>query len=487
MNNQELDKLFRDTFSPDAFPYDENGWQAASRMLAAAEKRKRRRGILWWWGSASILLGGSVALWLFAPAKPSYSVLPKSTTAQETVLPPAREAASAIRPGHASAGACAIAQNGGLEAPKASTGAVVSTPPLKPVSGKIGAAMLPGAAAPIAPGVDVQIVKDLPLGEALKAQDVFFAGEIAVEAVDVKKQPFAQVLLPKRLAVQPVSFGEMDARLFVPSKPFPAPSAHQNGFSVTVYGGASNSTKFLGGGNPEFAHYISRRKSEERSTWAPEYGIQGQYRRGHFSVATGLHFGQWGERNAYRNAFHRDTTWQQLHTVQDTVLQRRYVFSLATGQPIDSFWVANIETDSIYTTEQMQVVSQLSDSTVLGRATQLRFVEVPVLAGYHFSWKKWDFVLRAGLGIGFLGKMEGHTLRHDGSGLDEVSAHRDVYRKVQVHGLLQMGVGYAIGPHWSLGFMATGRGQLLNTYRDVQGLHGRYGQWGITGFLGYRF
>jgi hypothetical protein len=310
---------------------------------------------------------------------------------------------------------------------------------------------------------------------------------------------------------------------------FPTTTKKQkNNLSLSVYSGAMLSINNLLTTNGNSIDYLNRRKNEEINAIKPNVGIDIELKRGHWTLTSGISLHQQGEKRNYSNQFKRlipydslvvnvnnNSTWLvdtaifyamqynnivtsydstvtyydetsglfytaqlPIYTTQTTVVDTNFYYL------IDSTYYQAIDTiKTNYALQKQMVISNPNQANLKGRNT-FNYVEVPVLIGYEWGFKRWRMSLKGGIGFGILTRQQSFYLTTDEAEIAPVSTA--VYSKVMYNGIFRVGMHYSFTPQFGIDFVPFTRLNINNMTNKNATFQQKYTNVGLQVGMNYK-
>ena len=299
-------------------------------------------------------------------------------------------------------------------------------------------------------------------------------------------------------------------------------------FSLSVYGGAMYGIKNLMVTKSNSADYINRRRNEEKNTVLPNAGIDVEFKRGHWTLTSGLNFHQQGEKRNYSSEFNRnipydslvininnnsawivDTTvffalqYNNIISSQDTTIT---YYDESTGMfftaslPLNITQSTLIDTNFYYLIDssyhqsydtvktnfslsKRMLVNDPNQANLKGRNT-FSYVELPILVGYEWGVRRWRLSVKGGIGLGMLTRQQSFYLSNDESEIAPVSTN--VYTKIMYNGILKAGLHYSFTPQLGFDIMPFSRININNMTNKDATFQQKYSNFGLQLGLNYK-
>lgn len=296
-----------------------------------------------------------------------------------------------------------------------------------------------------------------------------------------------------------------------------------------VYSGLMYTDKILKSKDALLNEYISRRKNEENSMISANLGMDAGIYLNRWSISAGINYHQQGEHADYKPEFYQwikntsstwnitdnsfyetdttntvaylisDGTWQDVNTevifwnsteqAWDTqmVAKPQYVVT-----NIDTGYVYNIETNYIEDIDSLEIQKTDSSRNLVNDpslkteqlTTRINYIEFPLLVGYEFPFGRMTLMLKTGLSMGLLTKINARYMKNDISGTEEIDAAR--VKKTMLNYLFHMGVNYYLTEKLALNIDPMFR-MNMNSVLKNSGYGQRYWNAGLNVGMMYRF
>jgi hypothetical protein len=251
-------------------------------------------------------------------------------------------------------------------------------------------------------------------------------------------------------------------QLIIPDRPFAvyAPKNFELRYSVSGQIGNAWISKNLKAIDMEYQAVNDYRISNELNRSSLTGGINFQVHHKAYSLSTGIHFMNWGERTAYQSS-------PETYEIFDTVIVEYYdtsyfeVFDTSYWEIIivDSMFIDSIlvtETDSVWVTTTDSLFNEQRDTlnynpgNTIGREngyTAIRYFEIPIIFGYEKQFNNWLVGCSGGISIGFLTATRGYYVNQAIDDLIPINTNYAIFRKTLFNLQLGAHIGYRFTEH----------------------------------------
>jgi len=241
-------------------------------------------------------------------------------------------------------------------------------------------------------------------------------------------------------------------------------------FSLAVHGDFTFISKELTSGLPEFSQMINQRNASESNKTAFTLGLEFETRYRGFSFTTGINRMSWGETVNYVSS---PETLVVTDTTYIEIIDNSYWEVIPVdSNTFDSTYIIDIDTTIIQFTDTLLYEPSDNLGSTNGK-TQITYVEIPIMVGYEYYFKKLILSVKGGVSIGFLTKTTGYYLNESASGLIPINTGYAVIRKTLLNLELGLGLGYKFYPKFDV-FLNTGYKMNLNSVFSDPGVSQKY-------------
>ncbi len=180
----------------------------------------------------------------------------------------------------------------------------------------------------------------------------------------------------------------------------------------------------------------------------------------HFNLSSGLSFNQFGEKIDY-NLYHQFIIDTSFTFISDSA-------RILSWDSINHIVYVTYDTYSVDTT--------ITDSTLL--KTQLNnkhsYLTLPLLIGYDFTFKKWNFNLQTGIGLSILMRSKAKYINYELSNFIETPP-----KKVLFNYFISPTIGYQVTDRFQMNFNPQ---LVINTQNSINYKDSKqyYSNWGIS-------
>ncbi len=244
-------------------------------------------------------------------------------------------------------------------------------------------------------------------------------------------------------------------------------------FSLSLYGSPSITmagVKVENGDNK----YLNIRKDGESPALSWAVGGDIQIHLKNWFIQTGINYSVYRNNKNYNynyqlldsanSYFNYDTVWVWIYDPPNLE------YPVMVG--IDTTWVP------VY-----------KDINVYNRGTnQWSYLEIPILVGYQFNYRKFDFEIATGISIGFLMNYSG-SLPHfpDVEGMDNIDKLDNNINRTMYNYLLQLGMIYNFSKKWSILTQPYFKQNLQSVFDNKYPVNQRFSAVGLNVGLRVRF
>ena len=253
-------------------------------------------------------------------------------------------------------------------------------------------------------------------------------------------------------------------------------------FSISIYGGAAYVDKLLISDQPSYDQYINRRKSEEQAIISYSAGIELDYTFNNWVFSAGVGYDKLGEKTNYL-----PNVKQQINSADNSywgIAKFSYWAADSLGNPvlvelIDSNYI------TVSTTDTMIVPD--SSITEQNGITQLAYIEVPVLIGYEFHFKKMSVIAKTGVSLAYLMRSQGDYLNRSNDQLLNIDTRPELLNSIVWNAIVNIGIKYSLNERISLLVQPVFKMNLSSVLKKQYDISQKYYSLGVRYGANYQF
>ncbi|MFC1734155.1 hypothetical protein ACFL6I_27955, partial [candidate division KSB1 bacterium] len=296
---------------------------------------------------------------------------------------------------------------------------------------------------------------------------------------------------PKELSGRLFEFGNKDIYLKVlPEYKYHIKSKwqrrqHNSSLSIDLTVGGSIINNNLES-QPGYDTHISIRQNNEDNILTPSYNLNFRYTKGRVSVITGLNYCSYGEKTNY-SIFHQQyDTISFLLKINDIYWEYDTItfyqdpnnpgvwFPILSPQSHDTTYSIWTEKDTVRSSERKYENRNIYS-----------YVEIPVLIGYNWYYKRFGFELAGGISFGFLSKSSGYVLDLNNLSVVENSSSELPLNKTNLNYLLVGNITYIMRKRLSLLIQLHYKQQISSLYTSDHPVEQKYNTYNINAGIRY--
>ena len=270
-----------------------------------------------------------------------------------------------------------------------------------------------------------------------------------------------------------------------PRPPFKPRREHITSLSVDLtIGGSQIANSFSSPANYE-THTDYRRKNEDM-IYTPSYNLNLRYAIDKFSFTTGINYFVFGEKINYLFENLKYDTIPFKVNIEDVYWT--YDSAGIYQDPYNSdIWYVLYKPTSHDTTYSVWTEKDTIIKTTNAQKNRntYSYFEVPVLVGYNFSHKRFNFELSTGVSFGFLSKTSGYVLNTNNESLIENSDKNLPLNKTTLNYLLVGGISYNLTQRLSIILQPHYKKQLSSVFGNSYPIEQKYSAFGVNGGIRY--
>ena len=445
-----IDKLFREGMEQRQFVYEQTFWEDAEKTLADFNRTASRKRRGWWLGGVSTLL---IVLSIFLWQRFSS---PCTLSSGRTAMP-----ASQLQETDPAAHDHAISTTATSDQSVATQSADAIRNAYKPVTNAnniisnkqehIGTTSSNMHAAKLTESANMRDHSDNDNTEQVSTnisaenpnRDPEPVSAIAMDVDEVKQLPTDTVITDPAIAISSaLTRGALPPR---------DPGTPRMQWYAGMYAGTQRSYPAFTGGPGMWSSYI---EDKERQAFSPVISLEAgmKIKRIPIDLNLGATFMQMGE----------DGLFAITNTVHDTtIVIETDSLLIMDSTYVDTGWVYSY--DWLVMEDSIIMISS-NDTTIIRKASnRLYYVEIPVLFGYIWQYKQWNFRLSTGPSLAILHKRAGYYPNDDFTAFDALE-DVDYFNKTVWYWRAEPAIGYAISPNVLLQCRGSFRIQLSDTY-----------------------
>jgi hypothetical protein len=247
----------------------------------------------------------------------------------------------------------------------------------------------------------------------------------------------------------------------------------QAGFSLELFAAPEVSfTRYTDNPKNDINLDLNSRKNSDHAAFSRSYGAELKMDLHHWFFQSGINYSIIQSCSMYKsNTPGNDTTGWVLgsatlipkHDSAEIIIPAHYIYT----------WVPRIGTTS--------------QSDVKKAVSEIRFIQVPLIAGYGFSYRKFMFSVGSGISVGIPVSYRGEIVNADNSGLSELSQVNTTLRKPGFDYLLRAGITYVYSSRYSLFAQPSFSYSLNSIFTKANPVNQKYSIYGVRLGMLYRF
>lgn len=223
--------------------------------------------------------------------------------------------------------------------------------------------------------------------------------------------------------------------------------------------------------NDDYTIDLEKRKQAEQLSYSSTTGLEGKVDFRHWFFQSGVNYSQITTSSEYRFSYSGiDTVGWHLDTAFI------YIWVDTLGYYHDSLMY-----------QWSPVVDNVSYENKKYPSYQLRYLQIPLLAGYSVTRGKMQYAVSAGVSLGIPLSVTGRMIETDNYTISDVEKQPLSLRKIVYNGLLRMGVNYFISPHYSVFAQPSLRYTLNPVFDKNYPVSQKYLTCGVRFGITYRF
>lgn len=216
---------------------------------------------------------------------------------------------------------------------------------------------------------------------------------------------------------------------------------------------------------------LQKRKQAELISYSNTAGFEGKVDFRHWFFQTGLSYSTISTLSEYRYKYSGvDTLGWHL----DTMFVYIWIDTLGYFHDSLSYaWSA--------------VTDTVSYENIMTPSYQLKYLQIPLIAGYSVSKGKFQYSVSGGVSLGIPLSVSGHMLEPDDYTISNVANQSLSLQKIVYNGVLRMGVNYFISPRYSVFAQPSIRYTLNSVFDKKYPVNQKYFTCGLRFGIAYRF
>jgi hypothetical protein len=233
-------------------------------------------------------------------------------------------------------------------------------------------------------------------------------------------------------------------------------------------------SRYAGNSTSDINLDIKNRAKSDYIASSQSYGAELKLDFNHWFIQTGVNYSAIQSCSEYRtNPAPSDTT--------------EWTLSKVIFVPVHDTLGHLVPAHYVYTWTQSSLYSPSSQSAVKKAITELKVIQIPVIAGYSVSYHKLMFSVSTGVSIGLPVSYTGEMIACDNTGVYDVSQLKPPLQKPDFDYLLRAGITYAYSMRYSIFAEPSFTYSLNSIFNKSYPLSQKYTIYGVRLGILYRF